>query len=97
MVALDLSNLSNPALEKAIAFYCAQYGSVANVRIVPLGKHRQFAIAIVDMTNEVESEKVASSIGDIKIGTGAVIRLVQKDRPSPFFTTAESLDINVPA
>jgi hypothetical protein len=84
MVTMDLSHLSHGDLVKAIASHCSQFGTVANLKVVPPAKHRRFAIAIVGMSTEAESENVACSIGDMKFGKIAVIHLVQEDGEHPY-------------
>ena len=98
MVTFDLTALSLPDLGEAIASHCAQFGTVANVKIVPRAKHRHFAIAIVTMSNEAESEKVASTFGDMKFGTNAVIQLQQEERQIPaFLKRIPDPDVNLSA
>jgi DNA gyrase inhibitor GyrI len=50
---------------------------------MPPDKTREYAIAMVTMSNEAEATQVAARIGDMHSGKCAVIQLLQEARPIP--------------
>src|SRR5579862_7047072 len=82
MLTFNVANFSETQSGAAVAAQCVPFGTVKSVKILPPAPHRDYAIAVVEMSSEIEAEKLRVGIGDSKIGSVVIIKLVRaRDNP----------------
>ncbi len=77
MYALDLVDSTDAELEKSVADWCSQFGSVRSVRMSKRSLDRSYATAFVSMSSTVDLQKVLLCIGDSSAEVEALIVLDQ--------------------
>ena len=84
MLTLDIANLAEPDLWKAIASHCSDFGTVKIVNIVLPNDKSEYAVAVVTMTTPAEVAAADRRFGNAKVGSTAIIRLEQEVKGGVF-------------
>jgi hypothetical protein len=84
MLTIDMSDLSNTGLERIVAERCSQFGSVANLTVLPAHDTRESAVAFVSMSTADQMERVATQIGDSRADSFVFIRIQQGKQKRQF-------------
>ena len=75
MLTLDIANLAEPDLRKAIASHCSEFGTVKVVNAALPNEKSDYVVVMVTMANPDEAAAVDRKIGDANVDSTAVIRL----------------------
>ena len=84
MLTLDIGGLSDPEVRKAVVDHCSAFGCITTVRILPPDGHREYGIALVEMSSFSEANNLARKFGDSRYGSRlVVINLYHDDKVTP--------------
>ena len=78
MLTLDIANLAEPDLRKAIASHCSEFGTVNVVNVLFPNDKSEYVVAVVIMATPAEAVAVDRKFGNAKVGSTAIIRLEQE-------------------
>ena len=78
MLTLDIANLAEPDLRKAIASHCSEFGTVNVVNVLFPNDKSEYVVAVVIMATPAEAAAVDRKVGKAKVGSTAIIRLEQE-------------------
>ena len=96
MLTIDMTDLSDIGLEKIIAERCSQFGSVANLTVLPAHDNCESAVAFVSMSTAHQLERVATHIGDSRSDSFVFIRIKQEKTKPPFSSNVIGLNSYLP-
>ena len=97
MLTIDMTELSDTALENIIAERCSQFGSVASLTVLLAHDNCESAVAFVGMSTADQLERVATHIGDSKSDSFVFIRIEREKVKLPRSSHAVALNSYVPA
>ena len=92
MLTIDMTDLSDTTLEKIVAERCSQFGSVANLTVLPAHDNCKSAVAFVSMSTADQLERVVTHIGDSRSDSFAFIRIEQEKKKPPFSSHVVALN-----
>ena len=97
MLTIDMTDLSDTALEKVVAERCSQFGSVASLTVMLADDDCESAVAFVSMSTADQLDRVATHIGDSRSGSFVFIRIEQEKEKRPFSSNFIGLNSYLPA
>lgn len=80
MLTLDIADLSEPELKKAVAGHCSRFGLVLDIWILRPEDSRHDTVAAVEMSTRTEARRLLKACGDRAAGGTVIMRLVQQHR-----------------
>lgn len=89
MLALDMTELDEPRLKKAVCDYLTPFGKPTIIKIMPRDDHLQYGVVAVKMSTMDEARHLARCLGHSQYGSIVVIRLVQPGAARPRAANAE--------
>jgi hypothetical protein len=78
MLTLDLAGLPDAEIKTLITERCSELGAVGAIAVYRPYSPDQFPFALVEMSDPVEVENVARTIGDFVFGRAALVKLAQE-------------------
>lgn len=83
MLALDMTELDEAGLKKAVSDYLTPFGRPTIVKIMPRADNLQYGVVAVKMATMDEARRLARSLGHSQYGSIVVIRLMQPGSRMP--------------
>jgi beta-lactamase regulating signal transducer with metallopeptidase domain len=73
MLTLSFVSLSEAELKKVVADHCSAFGCPTTVKVLPPEEHREYGIALVEMSSSGEANDLATKFGDSQYGSRLVV------------------------
>lgn len=83
MLALDMTELDEAGLKKAVCDYLTPFGRPTIIKIMPREDTHQYGVVAVKMSTMDEARRLARCLGHSQYGSIVVIRLAQPGCSAP--------------